>query len=193
MGKKILFAVLGVVLFAAVAHADLEGSAKTHVYLDIVANIAVAPVAPIVDGGQIQTGDAVIPIIFRIDANTEAVKINVGVSDLYKGNDPEGTEVAPIPVNLSEGVIIDPVAGNEVEGGNGVAQYVSTGTISAAEGIFDSAITETLKFESSQNGHFSQEVVVTPVWTNEDDEKPQGEYSGYVELVALVASLTNGS
>ena len=92
----------------------------------------------------------------------------------------------PIPVNLSEGVEIDPDNANPINGESQVASYTGTGSYSAGEGTFPGKTTEEIVFESSQNGHFSQDVVVTPTWTNTNDEKPQGEYSGYVVLYGAV-------
>ena len=45
-------------------------------------------------------------------------------------------------------------------------------------------------FESSQNGHFSQEVAVTCTWNQDDPEKPQGEYSGWVVLAGMVLDMS---
>ncbi len=189
--KALIAVMAGLALLAApaFAQADLTSSAQTHVYLNIDPNISVQPIESVIDAGSIQTGDASLPIPFRIDANTEQVKIAVVVTPLFKGNDPLGTEVDPIPVNLSAGVDIDPANGNEVGGGDGNAEFIGTQDVSAPEGLFPGQLTETLVFESSQDGHFSQDVLVSPTWTNDDDEKPQGEYSGYVVLLAMIGEL----
>jgi hypothetical protein len=171
------------------ANADELGSASAHVYININPNISMGSVG-LVDGGTLQTGQAAIDILFRIDANTEAVELSAFVSPLFKGNDPAGTEVAPIPVDLGAGVKMDPTAANEIQGGNGVAPYLGAATNPwiAAEGAFPGFETEALVFESSQDGHFSQDVLVTATWENSDPEKPQGEYSGYVVLYGGVVA-----
>ena len=46
--------------------------------------------------------------------------------------------------------------------------------------------TETLSFESAQNNHFSQQVDLVVTWTQDDPEKPMGEYSGKVKMWAHV-------
>jgi hypothetical protein len=179
----IMLAVLGMVGFVANgASADPSGQASAHVYLTVDPNIAVQAIDANVDLGTTQTGDVSLPITFRIDANTEGVAISGLVTDLYKGDDPNGTEVAPIPVNLSAGFPIDPDNANEIAGGDGIASYVNNPTYNG----FVAHGTEQLTFESSQNGHFSQNVLVSPTWNNTDNEKPQGEYSGWVVLYSSI-------
>ena len=184
MNIRRLLAVMTCLLCMGVwASADELGNASAHVYLNINPNISMSAEGT-VDGGTLQTGQASIDILFRIDANTEAVELSAFVSPLFKGNDPAGTEVAPIPVDLGAGVVMNPTAANEIQGGDGVAQYLGAAIDPwvAPEGDFPGFETEALVFESSQNGHFSQDVLVTAAWENTDPEKPQGEYSGYVVL-----------
>jgi transcription elongation factor Elf1 len=186
MKAKLLAILVVAMLVAGVAMADPEDGAKGKVWVDVVANVAVN-----FQGtgylGQIQTGKIEGELEFRIDANTEAVDIYLCVSDLWKGNDPAGTEVTPIPVVMDWGVKVDCENANEVAGGDNRLAYISTPcTIEAKEGIFPAVCTEVGRFESSQNGHFSQSVWVYPKWRQDDNEKPMGEYSGYVKLVCAV-------
>ena len=175
-----LVAVGMIAVAATAAYADPKGQAIAHVYLEINPNIAVQAIDSNVNLGTLQTGDVSLPIRFRIDANTEAVKISGWVTDLYKGDDPFNKDVAPIVVNLSNGFPIKPTNAHEIAGGNGIASY--TGQTDYLG--FNTHTTEELTFESSQNGHFSQDVLVSPSWKNTDPEKPQGEYSGWVILYA---------
>ena len=46
--------------------------------------------------------------------------------------------------------------------------------------------TDYIGFESSQPGYFSQNVFVTVAWNQDDPEKPQGQYSGLVTLLATI-------
>jgi hypothetical protein len=185
MSSKILILVaagaLSVALIGA-AYAETSASASAHVVLRIDPNISVEAIDYNVDLGTLQTGEVSAPITFRIDANTQAVAISGLVTKLYKGDDPTSTVVTPIDVKQEEGVVIEPEHAKEVRGGNGRAEYVGAGSFNGFEGY----VTEQLVFESSQKGRFSQEVDVTPTWFNEDPEKPQGEYSGFVVLYSSV-------
>jgi hypothetical protein len=182
--RRLLATVACLLCLGTWASADELGNASAHVYLNINPNISMGAISSIVDGGTLQTGSATIEIVFRIDANTEAVIMSGFVSPLFKGNDPAGTEVPPLAVDLNAGLKIDPETATEVQGGDGTATYIGAAASpwSAPEGDFPGFSTEELVFESSQDGHFSQDVVVTATWLNDDPEKPQGEYSGYVVL-----------
>lgn len=167
-------------------HADPNASATAHVYLTIDPNIGLSAIDSNVNAGTLQTGSIEVPIRFRVDANTEAVSISALITNLYKGDDPTNQDVAPVAPDIDAGVVMDPEHANEIAGGDNIASYDGTGSITNEKGTFNGLTTEKLTFESSQNGHFSQEVEVTPTWENSDDEKPQGEYSGYVKLFAAV-------
>jgi len=170
-------------MMAATVNGETEGAATAHVYVVVDPNVAVSSLTPIVSAGSVQTGDVTATIEFRVDANKESVYLYVDASDLWKGDDPLGTEVAPIPLNLSEGAEIDPDNANPMEGGSQVAQFTSTQT--DIDG-FPAVSTDPICFESSQDGHFSQRVVVIVKWLQTDHEKPMGEYSGKVRLWALL-------
>ncbi len=182
MSVLLILALLG---FAGTAMADPTDNAVSHVFLNIVPNIAVSAIDSNLAAQNLQTGVVSLPITFRIDANTEAVDLSVLVTNLYKGDDPGGTEVDPI-LPSGGGVLIDPANANEINGGDGFAEYVAGGKYTNSKGTFEGLQTQEVIFESSQDGHFSQDVEVIPSWSNEDDEKPVGQYSGYVLLYAAV-------
>lgn len=186
--KSIIIATLVLSLgFATLAMADPDDSAQAHVYLNIDPNIAVEALTANVSGGTLQTGIREIPILFRIDANTEAVALSALVTQLYKGDDPNNTEVAPVAVDLTEGVDVAADNAHAINGQDDNLPYSgNTSSVQNEKGTFAGYLTSEVTFESSQNGHFSQNVLLTPSWTNEDNEKPQGEYSGYVVLYASV-------
>ncbi len=182
--KKLLALALALVVLGAASYsyADFSSEAVAHVYVQVNPNIAVSAIDSNVNMQTIQSDDITWPITFRIDANTESVGISGLVTKLYKGDDPTGTEVLPIPVKTSAGLVIDPTNASEVAGGDGIAAYVGVGSYLG----FAGELSEALTFESSQDNHFSQEVEVSPTWFNIDEEKPQGEYSGYVVLYATI-------
>ncbi|WP_300458653.1 hypothetical protein [Desulfobacula sp.] len=186
--KKIFFLIIVCVFslgFTPAAFADLEGEATAHVWVDVVPNVAVGVLDSQVDIGEVQMGQFSALIGFRIDANMEDVNLYPMVSHLYKGDDPTNTDVAPILVAEREGVLIEPTNANPTAGASNVA---------ASETAFgDPTLGEwagwqfgIINFESSQNGHFSQDVFVTAYWDQTDPEKPQGEYSGFVTLYCLL-------
>ena len=180
----IVFVVMGFV-FASQSSADPMGEASAHVFTDVVANVTITPVASSVDCGDVQTGDFTATIPFRIDANTQKVKISAAASALFKGDDPSGNEVTPIPLNMSEGIVFDADNANPVENGDEKADYVGAMGDMFID-AFPACGTEGITYESSQNNHFSQGVTMLVTWNQDDPEKPMGEYSGKVKMVAMV-------
>ena len=184
--KKLLvvaMAALVCLAFAGLAYADLEGSSVAHVFVDVVPNVTIAPMASSIDLGDIQTGGISTGIVFRIDANTEKVKLAAGASQLYKGDCLTCTEVAPIPIS-GGGILIEPEMANPVGGASPMASYIE-GVVDINAG-FKGQKTNFVEFESGQNNHFSQNVTIHPSWAQTDAEKPIGEYSGYVAIYAMV-------
>lgn len=171
--------------FAGMALADTEGHAIAHVYVVVDPNISVGVLTPNVDLATVQTG--VIPgyFTFRVDANVEQAAFCVAASYLYKGDDPTDPEVAPIPLDREAGVDIQPTDANPVQGGGYNADYEEQWLY---EG-FDGWMTGYILYESSQAGYFSQDVYVSIWWNQDDPEKPQGEYSGWVSFWAFIGDL----
>ena len=178
----IIFGMLSVFAFVLSANADLDSNAKAHVWVDVVPNVAVGVLSSSVDIGDVQTGNFSATIMFRVDANMEDVNLQPVASMLYKGDDPTNQDVAPIPLNTGAGVLIQPTNANPTAGASNIARALEPANIDGFEGFrFDQ-----INFESSQNGHFSQDVAITVTWLQDDPEKPQGEYSGYVQLFCLL-------
>ena len=179
---SIIFSLVFCLVLAYSASADLDGNATAHVWIDVVPNVAVGVLSSSVDAGQVQTGDFSSTILFRIDANMEDVNLTPYASNLYKGDDPTNDEVKPILVNVSDGILIEPTNANPTNGSSNIAGLVGPADINGFPGFEFAPI----NFESSQNGHFSQDVAITVTWTQDDPEKPQGEYSGYVQLYCML-------
>jgi hypothetical protein len=185
MLARFAITILAVVLIAGSAFADTTATATAHVYVVVDQNIAVTVLTPNVDLFSIQTGEFPGTVRFRIDANTEAVGISVAPTYLYKGDDPTNTAVLPILLASDFGALIEPTNANPIAGGSNEAPYEFTYNYNGFIGLQSIFII----FESSQPGYFSQDVFVTVYWNQPDEEKPQGEYSGYVTLWAAVATL----
>jgi hypothetical protein len=177
--------ILAVALIAGSAFADTTATATAHVYVRVAQNIAVTVLTPNVDLFSIQTGEFPGTIRFRIDANTEAVAISIAPTYLYKGDDPTNTAVTPILLSEAFAALIEPTNANPIAGGLNEAPYEFTYNYNGFFGMQSAFIT----FESSQPGYFSQDVFATVYWFQPDDEKPMGEYSGYVTMWAAVAVL----
>ena len=182
--KKLLLGLLCVfsLVFTQTAFADLSSDATAHVYVDVVANVAVSVITANVGIGDIQTGEVQADITFRVDANMEDVNLYPVVTALYKGDDPSNTDVDPIPVDLAKNPVISPTNANPTAGVDNIADN----PVAVLVGDFAGFQWDPINFESSQNGHFSQDVEVSAFWIQSDDEKPQGEYSGYVQLFCLL-------
>jgi hypothetical protein len=169
--------------FAIYEQPSSENSASCHVRVMVAPNVTMSSVASTVDAGSVQTGNFTATCVFRVDANMQIVSFFAEASPLYKGNDPTNTDVAPIPLNLSAGILLQPANGNAMGGlDNNLAYGSATGVCDG----FPTVVTETKAYESSQNNHFSQNVNVVVTWNQDDPEKPMGEYSGCVRLTALV-------
>lgn len=179
--KKIIVVFMSLMLclfaFAPVAFSDTEGNATAAMNVTVDPNITVGD-NPDEVRMSVQTGDVSGAFVFRVDANMQYVDIQVGASHLYKADDPE-SEVAPILVNEGAGVIVDPTSG---EGANLAFNSSSEYDING----FPAVKTQTGTFESSQNGHFSQPVDVIVTWNQDDPEKPQGDYSGFVQFYCMM-------
>lgn len=169
--------------FASVSFADTNASATASVFATVNPNIGIKPITAIVNAGTVQTGDFSADISFRVDANAQFIQTFASASPLYKGDNPTGTDVAPIPLNLSKGVAIVPTQGNEINSGDNKAAFTVAGD---PIGAYPTMKTETITLESSQNNHFSQDVNMKVWWTQADPEKPQGQYSGKVALYVLL-------
>lgn len=182
--KKVLFLLVAGLLIASSVSADETNSAVATVVATVNPNVSVGTITSVVNPPTgIQTGDFCADIIFRVDANTQMVQLCVDASGLWKGDDPLGTEVLPIPVNLSAGAVITPTNANPIDGGTNVAQFNGSPT---TIGNYPASASECITFESSQNNHFSQDVTVRVCYTQDDPEKPTGQYSGKVRLTAAV-------
>ncbi len=169
--------------FASASYAETSGSASASVFVTVNPNIGIVVNSAIVDAGTVQTGDFSADISFRVDANSQFINAFASASALYKGDNPSGTDVAPIELNLSKGIAIVPTQGSEVNAGDNIAAFSVTGE---PIGLYPTMKTETITLESSQNNHFSQDVNMKVYWTQADPEKPQGQYSGKVALYVLL-------
>ncbi len=180
MRAKMLAILTALVLISGVALADLRDEATAHVYVEVVANVAVGVETAVVDLGSIQTGQFSGEVVFRVDANQETLDLQAAVTDLWKGDSLDAE--ATIPIYAGAGVLVEPENGNEIQAGDNVLAFGGTEEING----FPAMNTEIGTFESGQAGHFSQNVYVTFTWDQVDPELPMGEYSGFCLLRAMI-------
>jgi hypothetical protein len=159
-----------------------SNDALCHVYVDVDPNVTMMPMFSSVDLGSIQTGEIMGTIPFRIDANTQKVRIWCAASKLFKGDDPDTVHVPPIPFVFGSGIEIYPESASPVGGEDNHVEYINFWQIDDFPGF----VTQSVVFESAQNNHFSQRVDMVVHWDQSDPEKPMGEYSGKVQMLAEV-------
>lgn len=184
--KKLTLLGTSALLSGAAAHADLEAMAFSEVAVIVDPNISIASLQQFVTASSsVQTGVFSITVPFRVDANQQFVDLSCASSELFKANDPTGTEVAPIP--LTGLCVIDAENANPVAFQSNQVLLTNEGPpIPTPRGTFSTSQSDFLTFESSQSGHFSQNVSITVFWNQNDPEKPVGEYSGAVKLLGMV-------
>lgn len=185
--------------FSTIASADTSGSRTKKVFATVDPNVGfgepseagsgsttpdpLGDPSSIVDLGSVQTGEIVGLVSFYVTANMEQIGLYATATPLFKGDDPNNTDVAPIPLNEIFGVKIAPRSGNPLNSGSKIAAFTGDTTLA---GNWPARVSETIGFESSQNNQFCQWVDVTVKWSQDDPQKPTGQYSGKVRLTAVV-------
>jgi hypothetical protein len=174
--------------------AILKGEAECHVWVEVVASIAVGCPDAHVNAGQV-TGSMPFDVTatFRVDANTQEVSMYVIATHLYKAD--TGDADTKIDVSRSDDVLVQPEIGNELnQNGVGFDNMLAwlPGEVDypdpsdPAASPLKALQSEIGDFQSGQAGHFSQAVDVTVTYFADDAELTKGEYSGYIKLVATI-------
>ncbi len=186
MKRTVLAVGMSAALFSGFALADTSGEAAAHVYVDIVENITVGVLTGNVDMGDVQTGDIMGSLGFRVDANVETLTLSAVATKLYKGDDPSDPDVSPIGLDVTQPLSYLVPDGNPVQGGSNQVSCVGGAIVPTANGAMDAYECASVEFESSQDGHFSQNVGVELHWLQDDPELTTGEYSGWVFFTAAI-------
>ncbi len=179
--KKLMISLAVLLMLGTTVFADVSNSDVATVIATVSPNIAVNYEGSVVTG-NVQTGDFVASITFRVDANTQFVKFCVEGSGLYKAGIVNNPDTPPIPLS-SDPVEISADNANPAGGADNLIDW--TTELADING-FPGIKTEDIIFESMQIGHFSQDVHLLMKWLQDDPEKPTGEYVGKVRLVAMV-------
>jgi hypothetical protein len=168
------------------AFADCEADANAEVFVEVEANIAIVPVISAVDMYGVQTGTIEGCVEFRVDANTQTCQFFACATELYKGDIySEDPDVPPIPLLESAGIDFSAPEADPTGGEDGNEPYTACGACDEING-WPAWCTDWIEFESAQNNHFSQSMTICVTWIQDDDEKPMGEYSGYVALYGMI-------
>jgi hypothetical protein len=181
--KMLLVVTVLLTLLAMTAYADETASKTKRVVVKVLPNIGIGAGEP--ERAEIQTGKFWINVPFRVDANTQYIYLWIVATNLYKADDP-ASEVPPIVLCQDKKVQVIPTNGRQSDGDGNLAWDQA-----AMIGDFDGFQTVAGLFESSQHGHFSQDVDILVCWDQTDPEKPIGEYSGWVKMIAAVAPAGN--
>ena len=190
---KAKWILLGSSLVAALAcgvsasEGQLSNEGTAHVFVEVNPTIAIGVPEPHVNLGSVGTGIVTGTITFRIDANTERVKMHVQATNLCKGDQPrplDGLPLYEIPVT-GQGALVEPESAGPLAGGSNLLDWASMAVEDTSTG-WKWSTSQCQVFDSSQGGHFSQGVDVTVQWDQSDAELPLGEYSGFVKLVAEI-------
>ncbi len=181
--KKLIvaFAMTCLAASPSAGHAENSSSMVANVHVIVSPRVSLKPLASTISTETIQWGAFSTDVTFRINANQDAIALSAAASPLYKGSDPANNAVTPIPLDLSRGIRIHPTHAAPHAGGSDVAAYAAETDI---EG-FPAMQTGYVTFESSQNGHFDQDVTLTVWWIQDDHAKTMGEYGGKVRLNSL--------
>ena len=184
--KRLIGLIVGLMViglaFAPGAYADSATSGTAKVLVNVDPIIAITPVPPPII--TVQSGKFAIPITFTVGANKQEVRFAAAGTDLYKADDPKGTEVAPIPFDQTRKCSLTLTSGNALNGEDNTLPLPFTADV-LING-FQSYLSGSKVFQSSQNGHFSQDVILVCGWNQADSEKPKGQYSGFVRLYGLL-------
>jgi hypothetical protein len=184
--KKTIGLIVGLMVlglaFAPGAFADSASSGTAKVLVNVDPIIAITPTPPAII--TVQAGKFVVPVTFTIGANKQEVTFSAAGTDLWKADDPTGTEVAPIPFDQTKNCTLTLTNGNALDGADNKLPLPYTGT-DAING-FPAYLSGSKTFQSSQSGHFSQDVILICGWNQNDSEKPKGQYSGYVRLIGVI-------
>jgi len=190
MKQSLVLAFLLVVVVASAAHAQIpppigssEGAAVTAVHAKVVPNIAIRPLAPIVDAGSPISGDISTGVVFLVHANTQSVRMWVTATDLFKGDVPLNPTVPPIRLDIQKGARIQPSGANVLGGGSNVATLPSAPNADVLG--FPGYQSTSIDFESMDAGTFSHDVTVSLSWKMTNNEQPMGDYGGRVMLSAM--------
>lgn len=173
------------VLSTSPAMADQQDSGACQVLVNIVSNVSVSPDAPTVTVDNIQTGLIDVSCVFNVQANVQLLDLSVQASDLYKHSDSSYT----IPLNIEpDSVDVQNEQGEPVGGASTTLTFdpALTSTVTANGRDYPAIGTPNKTYGSGQGELWDQQVTVAVSWNQGDNTLPTGQYSGAIQLTAMV-------
>ena len=141
------------------------------------------------DLGDVMVGYIYGSVTFNVHANSQAIELACAATELFKGNVPTDGGYDPytehddqIPLYEPYGCRIDVPYGNPMNGASNVAQF-SGQTDSHGDWTFYR--TNSIVFENN-HPEPTQDITLSVKWYQDDPEKRQGQYSGFVKLIAMI-------
>jgi hypothetical protein len=148
-------------------------------------SVKVALKTSTVNAGTITTGDFSVTVEFTVAANVSKVTLFLEASDLYRGGDPtDPRKTGPVALNSSRPVEIIMPSGNRIAGPPNTVAWLGTGDQIAN---FPGKKTETVTYDFSSKGEIIHDVSCKLWYSQSNNFKTGGQYSGYVRLNAAVA------
>ncbi|HSR11830.1 MAG TPA: hypothetical protein VLS90_10335 [Thermodesulfobacteriota bacterium] len=186
--KRVLILIVTVMMLglAVQAYADSATTGTARVMVNVDPIIAITPGVPPIP--TVQFGVFTIPVPFTIGANYQTLRFSVMATDLYKADvvGITGQQVPPIPLVLTRDCLFQLTSGNAINGLTNVIPAPFARLGSDVINTLPAYTSSSRVFQSSQAGHFSQDVTLSCFWNQNDNEKPKGQYSGFVRLIGVV-------
>ena len=179
-----LAAALGMLsLASSPTRADTQATGVARVLVTVPPSIAVAPIQPLWDLSTVQKGSFSAIITWRVEANVQSIQMMLEASDLYKADDPSNTEIAPVPLDSTRPADILAEHATATNGAGSGVSWIGPG---APINNFPTMRSDTVIYESSQLGTFSQLVTTRVYYDQQDAIKPMGQYGGRVRITTLI-------
>ncbi|NNL57268.1 MAG: hypothetical protein HKO71_05920 [Pseudomonadales bacterium] len=141
------------------------------------------------DLGDVMVGYIYGSVTFNVHANSQAIELACAATELFKGNVPvDGgyDQYTPhddqIPLYEGYGCQIDVPYGNPMNGASNVAYFDGSKDM---HGDWEFFRTNSIVFENN-HPEPTQDITLSVKWYQADPEKRQGQYSGFVKLIAMI-------
>jgi hypothetical protein len=179
--------IAGAALLSTPALADSSNSAAAHVICNVVPNVAINPNTPQVVVSAIQSDEFDVEVEFQVQANTQVLELSVQASSLFKHDDPNSPYFIPL-MSGSETVDVTIQSGSPLGGLNNKLSFVgpAASPIEVAGRSYPASTTDTKQYGSGQGEFWNQWTKVTVGYDQAVETLPTGEYSGGIQLTAVV-------
>lgn len=183
----VLALIAGAAYLSAPALADETNSAAAHVIVNVVPNVAVTANTPQVVVNSIQSAEFNVAVQFQVQANTQVLDLSVQASNLFKHDDTTSPYVIPLKSG-TETVSATIASGSPLGGANNKLSFTgpAASPISVIGHSYPAMTTATKRYGSGQGEFWNQAVDVTVAYDQSSQTLPTGEYSGAIQLTALV-------